>query len=63
MRKDAADCMFPLPDHFTVEISYKDHFRAKSAAAYPGVRQTGSAGVIYEAGEWTDVLRMLDFVL
>ena len=63
MRKDAADCMFPLPDHFTVEISYKDHFRAKSAAAYPGVRQTGPAAVVYEADAWTDVLRMLDFVL
>ena len=63
MQKPAADCMFPLPAHFTVEISYKDHFRAKSAAAYPGVRQTGPAAVVFETDGWMDALRTLDFVL
>ena len=62
MEKDAADCMFPLPDHFKVEISFKDHFRAKGAA-YPGVVQTGPASVAYEADDYMDVLRMLDCVL
>ncbi|MBQ4383187.1 MAG: M55 family metallopeptidase [Firmicutes bacterium] len=63
MAKPAADCMFPLPDHFKVEISFKDHYRAKSASAYPGVLQTGAASVEYEADDWMDVLRMLNFVL
>ncbi len=63
MRKKADECMFPLPEHFLVEISYKDHFRAKSAASYPGVRQTGSASVEFEADDWMDALRTLDFVL
>jgi len=61
MQKNPADCMFPLPEHFKVEISFKDHFRAKNA--YPGVKQTGPASVEYEADDWMDVLRMLDFVL
>ena len=61
MQKDAKACMFPLPKHFAVEISFKDHFRAKTA--YPGVRQTGAYTVAYEADDWMDVLRMLDFVL
>ena len=63
MEKDAWDCMFPLPDHFHVEISYKEHARAKQAAAYPGVRQTGPITVEYDADDYMDVLRMLDFVL
>ena len=63
MKKPAADCMFPLPERFRVEISYKDHFRAKSASAYPGVRQTGPASVEFEADDWMEALRALDFVL
>jgi len=62
MRKDAALCMFPLPEHFKVEISFKEHFRAKGAG-YPGVVQTGATTVEYEADDYMDVLRMLDFVL
>ena len=61
MQKNAADCLFPLPDHFRVEIAFKDHFRAKSA--YPGVIRTGPCEVAFEADDYMDVLRMLDFVL
>ena len=61
MKKDAKDCMFPLPDHFKVEISFKDHYRARSA--YPRLVQTGPASVCYEADDWMEVLRMLHFVL
>jgi len=63
MRKDAKDCMFPLPDHFRVEIDFKKHPSARSAAAYPGVKQTGPYSVAYEADDYMDVLKMLDFVL
>jgi D-amino peptidase len=63
MEKDAAACLFPLPEHFRVEISYKDHKRARSAAAYPGVIQTGPAEVLYESDDYMDVLRMFNFVL
>ena len=61
MKKDAKDCMFPLPEHFKVEISFKDHYRARNA--YPRLVQTGPAAVCYEADDWMEVLRMLDFVL
>ncbi len=62
VKKDASQCMFPLPEHFKVEISFKEHFRAKGAA-YPGVVQTGPTTVAYEADDYMDVLRMLDCVL
>lgn len=63
MRKDAKDCMFPLPDHFRVEISFKKHPSARLAAAYPDVKQTGPYEVAYEADDYMDVLNMLAFVL
>ena len=63
MRKDAKDCMFPLPDHFRVEISFKKHPSARLAAAYPGVKQTGPYEIAYEADDYMDVLNMLAFVL
>ena len=61
MKQDPEECRFPLPEHFIVEISFKDHYRARNA--YPGLVQTGPAEVRYEAEDWMEVLRMLDFVL
>ena len=63
MSKPAADCMFPLPDHFHVEISFKEHFRAKNSGNYPGVKQTGPATIEYDADDYRDVLTMINFVL
>lgn len=34
--------MFPLPEHFAVEISFKEHFKAAGAKWYPGCEQTGA---------------------
>ncbi|MCQ2437795.1 MAG: M55 family metallopeptidase [Clostridia bacterium] len=61
--KPAKDCMFPMPDHFTVEICFKEHFRAKNQAMYPGCKQTSPTTLVYEADDWMEVLRMIDFVL
>lgn len=63
MKKPAADCMFPLPDHFTVEICFKEHSRAKNATAYPGVKQLNPTTVSFEADDYMDVLNMIDWVL
>lgn len=63
MAKPAADCMFPLPEHFRVEIGFKEHFRAKNALSYAGVTQVSPTEVAYEADDYMDVLKMLDWVL
>lgn len=63
VRRDASDCMFPLPDHFEVEIGFKDHFRAKDGATFPGARQTDETTLVYEADDYMDVLRLFNFVL
>jgi len=56
-------CMFPLPKHFTVEINYKQHYDARSAGWYPGVKQTESRVVQFETDEYMDVLRFIYWVL
>ena len=63
LEKPAKDCMFPLPDHFHVEISFKEHFRARNAVTYPGVVQTSPTTVEYDADDYMDVLNMFDWVL
>lgn len=63
VRKPAADLMFPLPEHFTVEVSFKEHFRAKNAVSYPGVVQIAPAVIQYETSNYRDVLSMIDWVL
>ena len=63
VRKDPGSCLIPLPEHFTVEISYKEHHRAKNAASYPGVIQTGPAEIRCETDDWMEARRALDHIL
>lgn len=57
------ECMFPLPEHFAVEISFKEHFKAAGAKWYPGCEQTGARTVRFEADDYMDVLRFTYWVL
>ena len=63
VQKDAADCMFPLPEHFHVEICYKNHHAATSASWYPGCRQIDAKRVEFEADDYLDVLKFIHWVL
>lgn len=63
MKLDPAACMFPLPDHFDVEVDYRDHFRAKDAGWYPGAKQTGTRTVSFSSDNWMDVLTFFHFCL
>lgn len=63
MRKPAADCIIPLPKTFHVEITFKEHAKAKNATSYPGVFQTAPLSIQYDAQDYLSVLKMLDWVL
>jgi len=56
-------CMFPLPDHFTVEISFKNHEKATGAKWYPGCVQLDERTVRFEADDYMDVLKFIYWVL
>ncbi len=47
--KHISACKIDIPDKFEVEISYKEHARARRASYFPGVTQTGPYTVKYTA--------------
>jgi D-amino peptidase len=55
-------CRLPLPDHFTVDIAYGDPVTAYRMAWYPGASHAGERTVRFEAKDYLDVLRMLNFL-
>ncbi len=63
MALDPKDCFFPLPDHFVVEINYKEHATALSNSYYPGCTQIDSKTVRFEADDYMDVLKFFHFCL
>ena len=60
---DPALCLFPMPEHFVVEVNYRKHFDARSASFYPGARLEDSCTVVYESDDWMDCLKFFHFCL
>ena len=54
---------YPMPDHFSLEINFKDHKRAHGAAYYPGCVMVNDYTVAYEAADWMDALKFIHWVL
>ena len=63
VQKDAKDCMFPLPEHFHVEINFREHYRAYDGGFYPGAVQVDEKTVAYDSDDWLDVLKFFHWVL
>ena len=63
VRQPKEACMFPMPEHFTVEINFKQHYDALSGSWYPGCVQTGARTVQYESDSYEDVLKFIYWVL
>ncbi len=63
MTLDASKCMFPIPEHFMVEICYKEHAAAFSNSFYPGCVQTDARTVRFETDDYLEVLRFFHFCL
>ena len=63
MAADPAACLYPMPETFTVEVCYREHFRARGAGWYPGARQIDARTVRYESQRWMDVLTFFHFCL
>ena len=63
MTLDGSKCMFPLPEHFVVEICFRDHAAAYSNSFYPGCVQTDARTVRFEADNYWEVLRFFHFCL
>ena len=55
-------CRVTLPEHFTVEISYKNHAKAYSASFFPGAQLKDENTILFETASYHDVLRLFLFV-
>lgn len=58
---DLSPCRVVMPDHFLVEIRYKNHAFAYAASFYPGASLKEPYIVGFEAEGYFDVLRFLMF--
>lgn len=56
-------CRIALPEHFRLEIRYREHKKAYTGSFYPGAVKTGPKTVAYEADDYMDVLRFVLFCM
>ena len=54
--------MLALPAHFALEITYNNPVLAYRHSWYPGARHVGKRTIRFEADDYFDILRMLNYV-
>ena len=52
-----------MPDHFRVEIAFRNHTYATNGSHYPGCVQLDSTRVAFESNDYMDVLKFFYWVL
>jgi len=62
LKRDLEVCRRPLPDHFQVEIEYKDATKAYRASFYPGAKLVEHRIVSFETDDYFDVLRLINTI-
>lgn len=63
MKGDVSLCLTKLPDHFAIEIRYKEHVKAYRASFFPGASQKDAHNIVFESKDYFEVLRMLMFTV
>lgn len=63
MQKDLKETKLLLPEHFTVEIEFKEYQKAYRGGFYPGAKRVGSKGLAFENDDYYEILRFLYFTL
>ena len=51
-----------LPDHFKIEMRFKDHKEAYKASFYPGISLMDAHTILYDTDDYYEFLRMFTFV-
>lgn len=63
LKADVSKCRVPMPDHFSVQVCYKNHPNAYRASFFPGVSAIEPHTVRFEADNYFEVLRFFSFCL
>ncbi|MCC8066508.1 MAG: M55 family metallopeptidase [Clostridiales bacterium] len=61
--RNRSECRLSIPLPLTMEICFKDHFRARRASYYPGVKQTGPYTVEFTGQSVQEVATARMFIL
>jgi D-amino peptidase len=60
---DFSKCSIKLPKEFSIQIRYREHSMALDKSFYPGVRQIDAKTLQLDSRDFTDILRLVHFVL
>jgi len=63
LRKDFSKCRIDLPEHFEIEIVYKDYKKAYRASFYPGASLLEPQLIQFVSDDYFEVLRMFMFTM
>jgi len=58
---DLSRCLIPLPEHFRLELRYRQHARAYVASFYPGAKQLDDHTILFESDSYFEILRYMLF--
>jgi D-amino peptidase len=61
LKSDRSKCQMRLPEHFAVDIQFKDHTKAHVYSFYPGAKLKDPVTVHFEHAVYYEVLRFLFF--
>lgn len=63
LKSDMSKCKIKLPNHFDIEVSYRNHLKAYRSSFYPGMKQLSPTSLTFSSGDYFDVLKMMSFTL
>jgi D-amino peptidase len=63
LQRDLSVCAVTLPQHFTLEVRYRDPVSAYGCAFYPGASHSDEQTVRFETTDYFEVLRALKFIV
>jgi D-amino peptidase len=60
---DVCKCNVRMPEHFSIEIKYKEHMKAYQSSFYPGTSLKDPHTIHFESDDYFEILRLILFVI
>lgn len=61
LKGDRMKCLLPIPPRFTLDVEYKEPFRAYQYSFYPGAKLADPVTVHFETDQYFEILRFMLF--
>jgi D-amino peptidase len=62
LKQDLKNALIKLPDHFEVEVCFKEHTRAEKVSWFPGVSKVSGNTVTFQSDSYFEILRTLYWI-